>query len=135
MAEGKDTYNGLAVPLFGDFEIKQRTAATDVMTITGATSQSGDFIVCQIAAGTEVFYVDVSGNVTAAGTLAVTGATTLTGAVTLTAKPILNAAIPTTAPTTGLTTGQIFFYDAANVRRFAVALGAGTHAYVAMNAI
>ena len=141
MAEGKDTYNGLAVPLFGDFEIKQRTAATDVMTITGATSQSGDFIVCQIAAGTEVFVVDVSGNVTAAGTLAVTGATTLTGATTitgvatLTAKPVLNAAIPTTAPTTGLTTGEIFFYDAANVRRFAVALGAGTHAYVAMNAI
>ena len=27
MAEGTDAYKGLAVPLFGDFEIKQRTAA------------------------------------------------------------------------------------------------------------
>jgi len=66
MAEGTDSFKGLAVPLFGDFEIKQRTAATDIMTITGASGQGGDFIVCQIAAGTEKFVVDVSGNITVA---------------------------------------------------------------------
>ena len=45
MAEGSDSFKGLGVPLFGDFEIKQRTAATDIMTITGASGQTGDFIV------------------------------------------------------------------------------------------
>jgi hypothetical protein len=78
MAEGTGTYNGLGVPILGESEITQQTAATDIVTLTGATSQTGDFLVCQIAAGTEVLVVDVSGNVDSAGqvecaSLAVTG--------------------------------------------------------------
>lgn len=126
MAEGSDTYKGLAVPLFGDFEIKQRTAATDIMTISGASGQAGDFIVCQDSSGTEKFVVDASGNVTAAGTLA------LTGVATLADFPVINGTVATTAPTTGLTTGEFFWYDAANVRQLAVADGAGTLWRVAM---
>ena len=130
MAEGNSTYKGLGVPLYGQSEIIQLTDSTsiaeDIVTITGATSQTGDFLVCQIAAGTEVFTVDVSGNVVAAGTLA------LTGIATLSDFPVINGAIVTTAPTTGLTTGSFFWYDAANVRQLAVASGAGAIWRVAM---
>lgn len=114
MAEGSDTYKGLAVPLFGDFEIKQRTAANDIMSITGASGQSGDFIVCQQSDGTEVFAVDSGGQLVAAD------------------FPVFNGTVVTTAPTTGLTTGELFWYDAANVRTLAVASGAGTLWRVAM---
>jgi hypothetical protein len=77
------------------------------MTISGATSQTGDFIVCRDVDGTEKFVIDVDGGVEVIGAF--------------TNPPILDFAIATTAPTTGLTTGQIFFYDAANVRTFAIA--------------
>lgn len=81
MAEGTKSYMGLAVPLYGESEITQVTLAADILTLTGVTSQSGDFLVCQIAAGTEVLVVDVSGNVDSAGqveclSLAVTGIST-----------------------------------------------------------
>lgn len=86
MTEGTKTFMGLGVPLLGESEIIQQTAATDILTVTGAGSQSGDFIVCQISDGTEKFVVDVSGNITAAGTLSVTGATSLTGNLSLSGK-------------------------------------------------
>ena len=66
MAEGTKSYEGLAVPLFGESEIEQQTAATDILTITGATSQSGDFIVLQDASGNEKFVVSSSGLITTA---------------------------------------------------------------------
>ena len=83
MAEGSDSFKGLAVPLFGDFEIKQRTAATDVMTITGAASQTGDFIVCQNSSGTEKLTISHAGYIGFG-----TGITTI--------------------PTTGITKGDMF---------------------------
>jgi len=68
MAVGTDTApGGLGVPLNGDFEIKQRTAATDIATITGAASQAGDYIVCRNSSGTEAFVVTVGGSIVAAG--------------------------------------------------------------------
>ena len=112
MTAGDKTYGGLGVPLNGEFEIKQTTLGTDIMTISGATSQTGDFIVCRDVDGTEKFVIDKA------------------GAFPL--PPILDYAIATTAPTTGLTTGQIFFYDAANVRTFAIAAGPGAIWRVAM---
>jgi hypothetical protein len=115
MAEGKDTYLGLGVPLFGDFEMFQRTAATDHMTITGATSHTGDFIVCQGSTGTEAFVVEDSGRIVSAD------------------WPVFVGTVATTIPTTGLTSGTIFFYEAANVRQLAVADAAGTLWRVAMN--
>jgi hypothetical protein len=114
MATGSDSWKGLGVPLFGDSEIKQRTAATDIVTITGASGQTGDFFVCRIDGNTEVMSVEDSGRIVAAD------------------WPVFNGTVATTAPTTGLTSGQIFFYDAANVRQFAVADAAGTLWRVAM---
>lgn len=61
MAEGTKSYDGLAVPLFGESEIKQSTAATDILTITGAASQAGDFLVCQNSTGGENLVVSSSG--------------------------------------------------------------------------
>lgn len=84
MAEGSSQYKGMAVPLVGNSEIKGSGDTYDVVTITGySTNQTGDFLVCQSSAGSEVFVVDVNGNVTAAGTLAVTGASTHTGNMTV----------------------------------------------------
>ena len=81
MAEGTTTYDGLAVPLSGESEIKQVTAATDILTITGATSQSGDFLVCQDVDGTENLVVSSSGKVTSAVGMAAT-AGTFSGVIT-----------------------------------------------------
>ena len=53
MAEGTKTYDGLAVPLLGESEITQQTAATDVLTITGAASMTGDYVVLQDSDGVE----------------------------------------------------------------------------------
>jgi len=44
MAEGNSTYKGLAVPLHGESEIFQTTAATDILTLTAITGASGDFL-------------------------------------------------------------------------------------------
>ena len=77
MAEGTSTYMGLAVPLFGESEIRATTAANDILTFTGAASQSGDFIVCQHStATTEKVVIDYQGNITNLGATAVTGAVT-----------------------------------------------------------
>lgn len=73
MTVGTCTYMGLALPVFGEAEMTQKTLATDILTITGATSQSGDFLVCRIADGTEKFSIDVSGNATIAGNAVATG--------------------------------------------------------------
>jgi len=87
MAEGVNTYMGLAVPLFGESEIVAQTAANDILTITGATSHTGDFLVCQDSTGSELAVIDVSGNITGVSldvtgqvevaSLAVTGIATL----------------------------------------------------------
>lgn len=75
MAEGNETYEGLAVPLFGESEIVQQTAATDIITLTGAGSQSGDFLVCQTNTGTENLVVSSSGLVTSAVGMTMTAVT------------------------------------------------------------
>lgn len=53
MAEGSITYEGLAVPLYGESEIQQQTAATDILTLTGASSITGDYLVMQDSSGNE----------------------------------------------------------------------------------
>ena len=55
------------VPLYGESEIVQKTAATDMLTLTGAASQTGDFIVCRNAAGTELLSLSSSGVLLVAG--------------------------------------------------------------------
>ena len=90
MPEGSNTYKGLAVPLYGQFEIKQSTAATDIATLTAITGATGDFLVAQTAGGGEVFVVDDAGDVSLHRLIVGT----------------VNS--PTTAPTTGLTKGEMF---------------------------
>lgn len=126
MTVGTDSWKGLGVPLFGDFEIVQRTAATDMVTLTGATGQGGDFFVCRIAAGTEKFVVDVSGNITVAGTSALVGAVTASstilsgGAISVPAGSGFGfTTLGTTAPTP-TAAGQLFLLQAST----AIQLGA-----------
>ncbi len=64
MAEGTSTYDGLAVPLSGESEIVATTVGKDIITLTGASGHTGDFIVCQTSAGVENFVVTVDGVVT-----------------------------------------------------------------------
>ena len=46
---------GLAPPLNGEYEQTQQTAATDMVTLTGAASMTGDFVVAQNSTGAELF--------------------------------------------------------------------------------
>ena len=69
MAKGSETYAGLAVPLFGESEIKQQTAADDILTVTGATSQTGDFLVFEDVDATEVFSITSGGYMKLTGTI------------------------------------------------------------------
>lgn len=95
MAEGSKIGFQGNVPLDGESNIVQTVAglASDVLTITGAAGQTGDFLVCQLSDGTEQFALTSSGvfvassisNVgaeTVGGTLTVTGATSLNSRVT-----------------------------------------------------
>lgn len=108
MAEGNKTYMGLAVPLRGESEIMQETAATDVLTITATTGASGDFLVCQTAGGGEVFVVDAAGAVSAVGITNTGDITMASGDLAVRAISFGTAGAPTTAPTTGFTKGDMF---------------------------
>ena len=88
MATGNKSWKGLAVPLNGESNINQITAADDVLTITGASGQTGDFLVAENSSGTEKFVVDANGYVTST-------------------RIRMGSAI-TTAPTTGLVKGDLF---------------------------
>jgi len=133
MAEGSSTYKGLAVPLNGNFEIKGESTSLDIMTLTQVASGTGDFIVCQSQNGTEVFVVEDGGKVTVGGegvTITSGGLTVTAGNATITAGDVSATAgdiivgdgyylrfssnALTTAPTTGLTLGDLFMYQAAN---------------------
>ncbi len=98
MAEGSNTYKGLAVPLWGESEIVQQTAANDILTLTAVTGATGDFLVAQTAGGGEVFVLGAAGEATFASTVTLTNNRLVLGAVNT----------PTTAPTTGLTKGEMF---------------------------
>ena len=125
MAEGALTYEGLAVPLYGESEIQQQTAATDILTLTGATSISGDFLVMQTVTGTERFVVEDGGNIVMAQSAAADIGLKITRYSTPTAAAIavytaggglkwaitknygVQHAVRTTRPTTGLTKGEM----------------------------
>jgi 5-deoxy-D-glucuronate isomerase len=62
MTEGSKTYKGLAVPLFGESVITGQTAATDILTIVGASSQSGDHLVIKDTNGDELLTVSAQGD-------------------------------------------------------------------------
>ena len=55
MAPGNKAFKGLAVPLWGESEIAQVALATDIITLTGIASQSGDYLVLRDSSGVEDF--------------------------------------------------------------------------------
>ena len=81
MAAGTDTYLGLAAPLYGDFTITGRTAATDTVTIVQPATPTGNSFVVKNSSGTQKFAVHNSGR--------------------------LQLLLLTTRPTTGLTKGEL----------------------------
>lgn len=94
MAEGSETYNGLAVPLFGESEIQQQTVASDILTLTGGASQTGDFLVMQDSSGTELVVFGSSGLITAVGL-------TLTGVLASTLSSTAANAVQISVTSTG----------------------------------
>ena len=129
MAPGTDSWKGLGVPLFGDFELKNRTDGTDHVTLTAASGDSGDFIVCRNNAETELFVISATGTIDVQGITMTTGSLDLSNGGDL----ILQLEQFTTAPTTGLTTGQLFLMTIGNAVNLGVALSANTTAEVLMN--
>lgn len=59
------TYNGLGVPLYPTvgIEMVNQTAAEDVLTIRGASSQTGDLFVAENSSSTEMFRIEDHGRV------------------------------------------------------------------------
>lgn len=84
MAEGNENYMGLAVPLYGESEIQAQTAATDILTLTGASSHTGDFLVLQNSTGAELAYVDITGKGVFTGGLSISGSISVTAGFTST---------------------------------------------------
>lgn len=102
MTVGTSGFMGLAVPLFGESELKQDTAATDFVTLTGDSSISGDFLVCR-AGTTEKAWITSAGKVYLVGGLE--SAANVVLATTKTLK--FSTPISTAVPTTGLAQGEI----------------------------
>lgn len=127
MAEGTKTYEGLAVPLFGESEIQQQTAATDLLTLTGASSMSGDFVVMQNSTGAELLVVGYKGTVDFA-----IGSTTSTNygiGFTLGASAVADALIKYTAGITGATT-SVFQVSSTNGPTYLLSIGTSAGAGV-----
>ena len=117
MAEGSETYNGLGVPLFGESEIQQQTVGNDILTLTGAASMTGDFLVLQTSAGVEKVVIESTGDVN----LGKTDQTTFVK---------LNLPILDTAPSSaGLTKGDVFLAKATtDVYRMVLCISTATGA-------
>lgn len=88
MAEGSETWEGGAVPLFGEAEIQAQTAANDILTLTGASSHTGDFMVMQNSTGTEYL---VFNQLSSSANNAITIKVTSTGALAANASVNANA--------------------------------------------
>ena len=119
MSEGVMTYEGMAPPLFGEYEQKQQTAATDIVTLTGASSQSGDFLVLQDSSGTEKVWINADGCIFSRGSTV-----TATAYLGLDARGAVDAAA----------TGTWFATVGARLTS-ALATGAGTQQYALYGAI
>lgn len=95
MAVGSKTYEGLAVPLLGESRIVGQTAADDILTIQGASGQTGKHLVIRNASQTELFSIDSAGGLSATTSLAAASEViTQTAAGTVGLK-ILRASTPT----------------------------------------
>ena len=102
-------FAGQCVTTQGESLIKQLTAATDILTIQGAASQTGDFLVLRNSSETELWYVVAAGRqvmaVTHSGTAALASLDiTTTDATTFSSG--YGAAIYLRSTTSGAKTGS-----------------------------
>jgi hypothetical protein len=139
MTAGTSTYMGLAVPLYGECDIKAQSTTLDVLSISGASSGTGDYIVAKSYAGTEAFVVQDGGNIvmtqTAAAdiglkmvqystptadaiTVYANDAATIRWAITKNHGMLLR--YRTTKPSTGLTKGEMLLMFHNSTPRLAV---------------
>lgn len=133
MAEGIRTWDGAAVPLLGESEIKQQDAAADVLTITLASAVTGDALVVQDSTGTELFVIGPAGQLTFAGQAGTAGVVLQKTGTGQTTFARLRLPILETAPASaGLTKGDVWLAKATtDVYRFALCIStaAGTPRY------
>lgn len=133
MAQGSDSFMGKAMPILGNVTLTGETAADDILTITGATSQSGDYFVIEDADGTELFYIDSNGDLNSVGKKdfdfagsAAKGVIWDASADRLSMKNSgagiskLNLGDCVTAPTTGVDVGDLFMIQSSAVFRLGV---------------
>jgi hypothetical protein len=106
MAEGSETWEGGAVPLFGESEIQGQTAANDILTLTGASSHTGDFLVMQNSTGAEML---VFNQMSSSANNAITIAVSSTGAMAANASANANAVL--VQPTSNAKMNCVVMYD------------------------
>jgi len=106
MAEGNETWEGGAVPLFGESEIQAQTAANDILTLTGASSHTGDFLVMQNSSGAEMI---VFNQLSSSANNAITIAISSTGAMAANASANGNAIL--VQPTSNANFNCVVMYD------------------------
>lgn len=142
MAEGIGTWN-IGVPRLGEYEQQQQNPTKDMVTLTGSTGQTGDFMVAQDSDGTEVFVLSSSGNVTMKGyglssTIAISAvnvAVTSTGAnaqgapnaafmVTGSSKSALNACYGYTGGDAGISPTAFLLTSGSSIPTYFLTFGA-----------
>ena len=101
------TYMSLAVPLLGESEIVQQTAATDILTITQASAASGRPLTIKNSSSSAIFALNSLGAIrtSALGTLALAAvASNASASVALVGAT--TADVIKLFPTAGLVTGK-----------------------------
>lgn len=63
MTTGSSSWNGLGMGLSGEYELTQIVAATDFLTLTGASSMGGDFLVLRDSDNSEKLYINNVGTI------------------------------------------------------------------------
>ena len=85
------------------------------MTLTGASGQTGDFIVAQVDGGTEKFVVEDSGKILSSD------------------WPVFTGTVPTTKPVVGEhAVGELFFFWTTSVMQVGVGTGTSVPWYATM---
>ena len=142
MATGTDSFMGKAMPIVGNATLTGETAADDILTITGASSQSGDYLVIENSSGTELFYIDSNGGFNTGSKVdfdfagsAAKGIIWDASADRLSMKNSgagitkLNLGDCVTAPTTGVDVGDLFIIQSSAVFRLGVVTTGTTKVY------
>ena len=63
MTAGDSTFEGLAVPLYGESEIEQQDTDYDILTLTSATGNTADFFVLRDVDHSEILRIEDNGRI------------------------------------------------------------------------